>query len=54
MNSSSCMCKNCPKRKLGCHSDCKDYKKFREKIQKMKDDKNEFFRKHGSIYYTHY
>lgn len=53
MNNSSCMCKNCSKRKIGCHSNCKDYKKFRDEIQKEKDNKTEFLRKHGSIY-IHY
>ena len=25
-------CKDCPKRKLGCHSDCADYAEFRQDI----------------------
>ena len=29
-------CKNCPDRYLGCHSNCDNYKKFKEEIAERK------------------
>lgn len=30
-------CLNCERRYVGCHSNCEDYKAFREKVQKSKE-----------------
>lgn len=29
-------CLNCKKRHLGCHSDCEDYKKYKEELEHIK------------------
>lgn len=56
MNESSCLCKNCKKRALGCHTDCNDYKKYQHSLDKMKEDKAKFFQRHGDRVniYSHY
>ena len=30
-------CKDCQKRFVGCHSQCKDYQKYREELDKMNE-----------------
>ena len=37
------MCIDCKKRTLGCHDHCKDYQKYRRKIEKSKDGREEEF-----------
>ena len=56
MNESSCLCKNCKKRALGCHTDCNDYKKYQHGLDKLKEDKAKFFKRHGGRVniYSHY
>jgi len=41
-------CKDCEKRHVGCHSDCNNYKKFREYM----DDKNDKIRKEKTYMVT--
>lgn len=36
-------CKDCGKRYLGCHSNCKEYKKFKNKLQHRRDEKKKYF-----------
>lgn len=36
----TCSCKNCHKRKLGCHSVCEDYRIFKEALKKRNDTIN--------------
>lgn len=31
-------CKDCKNRHNGCHTDCQDYKSYKTKIQKVKDN----------------
>lgn len=55
-------CKNCTNRHLGCQNinTCKDYKKFREYIDNIRNNRIEFEKKHGYInaeglpYSSHY
>lgn len=35
--STSCACKGCQKRFVGCHASCEDYKKFKEGLKKQND-----------------
>lgn len=41
-----CPCKGCIKRKLACHSHCKEYEEWRIYYQAVKDD----LREKGSLY----
>lgn len=41
-------CKDCEKRHVGCHSDCNNYKKFREYM----NDKNDKIRKEKTYMVT--
>ena len=44
------ICLNCKNRKLGCHSECKEYKKAKEKIEQAKNRKNEYYDNYSTIF----
>ena len=43
-------CKDCPNRKLHCHSTCKDYLEFREKLEESKKAQHEAYIHHWVTY----
>ena len=43
-------CLNCPKRKLGCHSECKDYKQEKEKNEQAKIRKNQYYENYSVMF----
>lgn len=50
-------CKNCKKRHIGCHADCKEYKEFKKDLEREKEKgkadkeyyshKNDLFKRSG-------
>jgi hypothetical protein len=42
-------CKDCQKRHLACHSNCKEYKEQKEEFQKRKEDRRNFLKKEHEI-----
>lgn len=40
-------CIQCINRKLGCHDHCKDYQEYREKIEKAKEGREDYFEYSG-------
>ena len=46
MNKASC--RDCKKRHIGCHADCKEYKEYKKKLEREKEN-----RKADIEYYSH-
>ena len=44
------ICMNCQNRYLGCHSECKEYKKEKEKIEQAKIRKNEYYNSYSTMF----
>ena len=40
-------CKNCEKREVGCHSNCPDYKRFRDELEAEKKAKEDWLASRG-------
>lgn len=40
-------CQNCKYREIGCHSKCNDYKEYKEKMNKINQNRRDFNMKMG-------
>lgn len=45
-----CCCKDCTKRIVGCHGKCKDYKEYKEEIDKHKKEIEEYIKLKKNTY----